>query len=656
MGRQTIPLSHRWCFALDRENIGIRDGWHKQGIPFYREVSLPHTYNIESGTETYRGVAWYEYHLDYDESLAGKRLCLQCNGIYRDADFWFNGENAGRHYGSGFTTFFITFPNTIQARKANILTIRVQNPFIFDALPQGKHFDWADDGGIFRGITLLVTDTDAIDYVQVFAEPKFADTGLLQHKADADFSALVHLYEPAGTERPLALYYEISRIAEDDTKTARPVFTSEKYRVTEGKECRLPLIQLKEVSLWHFDRPCLYQLNLYLVCNGEVCDEYAVTFGFRKLEVKGTAFVFNGERVRLAGTEWMPGSNPAYGNAEPKEYIYRILTQLKTSNCVFTRFHWQQDEALYDWCDRNGMLVQEEIPSWGQPLPPGEAEMILSKAQADEMIRSHCNHPSIISWGMANELKGQAPETSAFMRELKAYFKKIDPTRLVSYVSHTVWDGPANDATRIGDMMMVNDYCGQWLTDKDSETEIGKIFAEISEKPLVISEFGLCEPRVSGGDKRRTSDFIHKMNVYRKFPAISGIINFCLNDYRTQMGEEGTGVFRRRIHGSTDIFGEPKPSYYVVQEECTSVRIVSATLNNEKLTVKIRCAADIPSYSVEGYYLEYKGIGGKTIYTEHIPPLKPGNTASFEYACKGVAMIGIYRPNGFLVLEKEIML
>jgi beta-glucuronidase len=654
MGRQTIPLGHRWRFAIDRENIGIREGWHRGGIPGYREVTLPHTYNIESGTETYRGAAWYEYHFDGDESFAGRRLCLRCNGIYRDADFWFNGENAGRHYGSGFTAFSVELPNTIRAGKTNVLAIRVQNPFTFDALPQGRHFDWADDGGIFREITLLVTDPAAIDYVQIFAEPELAGTGALQHRADAEFSARVHLREAAEAGRPPALYYEISRIAEDGTNAARRVFKSEKYPMAEGKEYPLPAVRLKDISLWHFDRPCLYRLNLYLERGGEVCDEYAAAFGFRKLEVKGTAFVFNGETVRLAGTEWMPGSNPAYGNAEPKEYICRVLTQLKTSNCVFTRFHWQQDEALYDWCDRNGMLVQEEIPSWGRPSPPGEAEMILSKAQADEMIRSHCNHPSIISWGMANELKGQAPETGDFIRELKAYFKTIDPTRLVSYVSHTVWDGPAKDAARLGDMMMVNDYCGQWLADKDSETEIRKIFDEISEKPLVISEFGLCEPRVPGGDRRRISDFIRKMKVYRKFPAISGVINFCLNDYRTQMGEEGTGMLRRRVHGSTDIFGEPKPSYYVVREECAPVRIISVELNDDKLRLKIKCAADIPSYSVEGYFLEYGDSGGKTIHTEQIPPLKPDETASFEYAGRGLAMFRICRPNGFLVLEKEI--
>jgi hypothetical protein len=88
MGWQTILLSHRWRFSLDEGNIGIRKGWYRQGISVYRGVLLPHTYNIEGGTGTYCGVAWYEYHLDYDESLVGRRLYLQCNGIYRDADYF----------------------------------------------------------------------------------------------------------------------------------------------------------------------------------------------------------------------------------------------------------------------------------------------------------------------------------------------------------------------------------------------------------------------------------------------------------------------------------------------------------------------------------------------------------------------------------------
>lgn len=166
-------------------------------------------------------------------------------------------------------------------------------------------------------------------------------------------------------------------------------------------------------------------------------------------------FVLNGEYVRLCGTEWMPGSNPAYGNAEPKEYMISILKQLKESNCVFTRFHWQQDEAIYDWCDQNGILVQEEIPHWGKvPEEPGSQQMSVSKQHIDEMMASHYNHPSIIMWGMGNELMGQSANIWGFMLELKDYIKSIDPDRQVNYVTNTILENPSADATRIGDILM----------------------------------------------------------------------------------------------------------------------------------------------------------------------------------------------------------
>jgi hypothetical protein len=58
---------------------------------------------------------------------------------------------------------------------------------------------------------------------------------------------------------------------------------------------------------------------------------------------------------------------------------------------------------------------------------------------------------------------------------------------------------------------------------------------------------------------------------------------------------------------------------------------------------------------LKAYYLEYEGINGKTIHTEQIPLLKPGDTACFEYMDKAVTMVGIYRPNEFLAIEKGIV-
>ena len=112
----------------------------------------------------------------------------------------------------------------------------------------------------------------------------------------------------------------------------------------------------------HFDHPALYRLRLTLKKNGVIEDENETVFGFRDFHVEGNAFYLNGERVRLCGTEWMPGSDPVYGAAEPEEQMEKMLRLLKESNCVFTRFHWQQDDFILVCCDLHGLLVQVAVP------------------------------------------------------------------------------------------------------------------------------------------------------------------------------------------------------------------------------------------------------------------------------------------------------
>jgi beta-glucuronidase len=348
-----------------------------------------------------------------------------------------------------------------------------------------------------------------------------------------------------------------------------------------------------------------------------------------------------------------PGSNPEYGNAEPKEYLYQTLKQLKESNCVFTRFHWQQDEAVYDWCDRNGMLIQEEIPHWGKVNEmPEKQQMDVSKQQIDEMMASHYNHPSIIMWGMGNELYGQSLELHEFVRELKGYIKQFDAVRPINYVTNTIFNGPSKDATSIGDILMINEYIGTWHGNLDEVKELEKIIKANPNRSLVISEFGLCEPAFAGGDKARCELFKRKMKIYSKFPEISGIINFCLNDYRTQMGEEGRYQFRRRVHGSTDIFGEPKPSYYVVQDYCSPIKVEELQKNLGEITIRLSVKDTLPSYLVDGYEIFFYKCG-KVIGKRKIPPLKPGEQCQVSLG-EQANLIQIVRTNGFLVKEIEV--
>ncbi len=360
----------------------------------------------------------------------------------------------------------------------------------------------------------------------------------------------------------------------------------------------------------------MYTLTLTLSKDGIKQDRIKTAFGFREIRTRGPKLYLNGENVRLCGTEWMPGSDPTFGNAEPKEQLEKMLTILKESNCVYTRFHWQQDDWVYDWCDHHGMLVQEEVPFWGcTPDVAGPMQKAVFEQQIAEMINAHQNHPSIFAWGVGNELNSQATETIQYIKEAVATTHLLDTERFANYVSFSMYDNPSRDGTTDGDIMMINDYIGTRHGSRDPYAEWDRFTRENPDRAMTPAEFGLCEPAFAGGDARREQILREKMAQYRKYQNIVGTIYFCLNDYRTQMGEEGEGKLRRRVHGSTDLCGNPKPSYYAVKEECAPLRI-------ERVDGGIRftCANDLPSYTVKGYYI----ICGQTRID--IPTLKPDDS------------------------------
>lgn len=341
-----------------------------------------------------------------------------------------------------------------------------------------------------------------------------------------------------------------------DYRSSEEIFSCEKKIHNNKTE-----IKFSNFKVWDFDEPNLY--NLTVITNNDL---FTQRFGLRNIKVTENYIFLNNKPVYLTGCEWMPGSHPDYGMAEPHEHSVKRLKQLKASGCRFTRFHWQQDNSIYDWCDENGILVQEEIPFWGAPKKPGKKQLAIAKRQADEMVRAHFNHPSIISWGVGNELGGQYKKTHKYVKEMAAYFKSLDQTRLVNYVSNTLGfiKKGKKDATLCGDVAMWNEYLGLWHPCDDIPAKILEVNKMCRHKPLVITEFGLCEPRFSGGDERRKKILTDNVDYFNDADKIQGYVWFSLNDYRTHVGEQGEGRFKQRVHGSTDLYGNKKPSYYTL--------------------------------------------------------------------------------------------
>ncbi|MBQ9531288.1 MAG: hypothetical protein IJR70_04370 [Eubacterium sp.] len=504
------------------------------------KVTVPHTWNVDDEVMTHRGKATYETSVFIEEEYKDKCIFLQFNAVYHSAKIYINNSYVKEHSRSGFTPFKVDITDFVYFDKDNIIKVEVDNEKSDNMLPHSGDFDWADDGGIIRRVELQIREKDCIEYMHISEDI----SAIKNNTASGMLSIKTNINKP----KKICVY---------------DYMTGEK--VIESESLNIPFENLK---LWS-----CYSPNLYIVTLETDNDLLEERIGIRKIETKGEKVYLNGKELYLKGCEWMPGSHPDFGMAEPLDISIKHLKQLKAAGCVFTRFHWQQDSTLFDWCDENGLLVQEEIPYWGYPKQATPLQLDIAKQQADEMIYYHFNHPSVVCWGVGNELGAETQETINYVKDIYKYIKDKDSRRLVNYVSNTlsrVENIEKDDATLHGDIAMWNDYLGLWEPSDNIPEHMIRTCKKAEGMPLLVSEFGLCEPHFKGGDTERARILRERLEMYEKISNICGYMWFSLNDYRTHCGEEGENKLRRRVHGSTDLYANEKPSYrllYKLQKE-----------------------------------------------------------------------------------------
>lgn len=641
--RKIISLNGSWNFCVDSLSKGKSNHWETIGLPknTYRIVQVPHVWNVEKGLEKYWGDCWYEREFEVSETDLQKTVRLQFDAVYHDAVIFINGKKAGEHIGSGYNRFFIPISYFLKKGK-NTLTVLVNNDFSRNNIPFLKSYDWANDGGIYRSVSLVVTEPQAVKNIKVIGTPNgskgtAAITISFIDNSEIDFSKLKLMVT----------------ITEENQTTNKVIFNSELKGKLENNDFKT-VLNFAKINPWHFDAPNLYKLKLELFEDGNLKDGYTTVFGFRSIKVDKNRYVLNGEPIRLMGVEWMPGSNMERGMAETTADLEKNLKLMKNANCIFTRFHWQQDEAVFDWCDRNGILVQEEIPYWGGATMLNDTLLALGKNHLIEMTENHYNHPSVISWGIGNELESHNAENVNRLKILYNEAKKIDDSRLVNFVSNKLHKGKpveknyVPDSSGEFDMLMFNEYYSTWFG-KSIEiisSELDRISAEYKNKPMTISEWGLCEPAHKGGDPRRIKEMAEQLEIYGSKDYVAGAIYFCLNDYRTHMGEDFTYSYPLRVHGVCDIFSNPKPSYYALKKESSPVIIKSVEIKDGIANITLSGKNTIPSYTLNNYRIVC-GNHEVVIYK-----LKPGEEKTFKIK-KKANHFSIIRPTGFEVIKHD---
>ena len=660
------PLDGEWEFRLDPKNEGEAQGWRlptasRNG---WSTVTVPHTWQISEDSAGYLGTAWYRRRFEVPESWSGKMIRLEFEAVFHSAVVWVNGQPVGSHLRKGYTAFTLDIAAAVIPGRTNLVIVKVDNSFDQHMLPRGNSYDWTPDGGIIRPVSLLVTPKTFIEGVEVDAQPDLA-------AGNATLAIRAVVRNAGASSRKIEIGYEV---VEEDTGVV--ALRAERLSMASlGPETRdeiaLPPRRFPNPRLWHFDHPHLYRLEVTIADHGAALHSCSTTFGVRKIEVKDGGFYFNGERVWLMGVERMAGSNPLHGMAEPESWLVHDHDDLKELNCVFTRVHWQQDARVLDYCDRHGILLQEEVPTWGSATfsdmsgQPSPEIMQNGLEQLREMIRRDRNHPCIFSWGLCNEIGGQSPAAYQFAKQMYAEAKKLDPDRLRSYASNSLEETPQKDVAGLMDFIEWNEYYESWY--KGGVPEVKRNLEEIHrafpDKPIVISEYGYCACTADRpeNDLTRIRILEGHDDSFRQYPYVGGAIFFCYNDYRTHMGDKGIGVLKQRVHGVVDLYGARKTSFEALRIQASPVQSLRLERAGNSLTATLQTRRTLPCYALEGYALRW------IVYDQHdlpmeqhetpLPRLAPGQSATvalnFQQENPASIRVEAIRPTGFSAITAQ---
>ena len=683
---QSLSLNGHWQFTLDPQTKGESKDWFNAEFDrsTWRTVTVPHTWNVDAGSEDYMGTAWYSTDITLDASWQQGHTLLEFDAIYQNSKIWLNGKLVKVHNNSGWTPFDIAINNVLLLEGKNNITVQVDNSPSLAAIPLGKSFDWAADGGIIRGVRLRNLPQSYIDNIHVnsalsddFSSAQVSVKGYLS--LDDKVVVEASIYGPNGK---LIKTVQQKQTKHSLTPTTRKNALSTSLSALPTTDI---IFDIDTPELWHFDFPNLYTVKLRLLDGKTIIHQKETSFGIRKINIKDGVYVLNGEPMRLMGVEWMPGSDPRYGMAESPEHMRSVLRDLKALNSVITRFHWQQDRSVFEFMDREGMLVQEEIPAWGKDLHlPNEHTAAAQKQQSEAMINAHYNHPSIYAWGVGNEM-GHFKVIEDHVQYGHDLVKQLDPSRLSVFVNndlHEVDDAKkaATAPNRLTDFIEWNDYYESWYRNIAADgSKVNTTLDEVKpalqrfaqyypDKSVVISEYGYCQcnPRFEEGDERRIEMLKQHTELYRTSPNVAGAIFFSYNDYRTHMGDKGQGAFKQRVHGVVDLQGKHKPSWEVLRKESSPIKSLTVSKpakTGETMSTTIALTSrslknDMPAYTLNQYLLTWitydkNGLPlktGKKILPSVVPGSNHSHTLEWPVSEDVVKIaVEVFRPTGYSV-------
>lgn len=476
----------------------------------WESVSLPHTWNRlgeyrvgrTEATDNRQGTGWYRRTIDGTALDSSQRHFIEFDAVGNVADVWLNGRHIAQHAGA-FTRFRAELTLALDFTGENMLLVRADNS---DPQPGSTtaHVipllgDFFIHGGIYRPASLISVPQSHIA-LDDFGGPGVYATPQVLADGGGRVDTLIRISE-AQEAQAVHLVLVDSEGVEAATATASVAQDQREVSLT---------LSLDEPQLWEGRRaPRLYTLVATLRDGPEILDRVEQRIGFRSIAFDpDRGFFLNSERMPLRGVSRHQdylGQGWALSDEDNRRDMALIAEMGANSVRVA---HYPQAKQWFDLADEYGMVVWAEVPfvnkvSFGDATASPEL-VANARTQMTEMIRQYFNHPSIVTWGIGNEVDidlafnrlGPNADARPLLRELNALSHREDPSRS-TVIADCCEATPGEKAgylpvlTGEADLMGYNRYYGWYYGEVgDLGPHLDMLHERHPQVPLSVSEYG----------------------------------------------------------------------------------------------------------------------------------------------------------------------
>ena len=469
--RTVYNFNTKWAFSKEAIEVPsvMPEKWYW--------VTLPHTWNDidgqDGGNDLYRGTAYYAKELEKIDLPKADQYYLEFKGANSSATVYVNGKKLAHHDG-GYSTWRVNITDVLEDK--NLFVVEVDNAQNDRVYPQNADFTFY--GGLYRDVNIIAVNNSHFDLEY------YGGTGIkvTPEVIGSDAKVAVEVFVTNAKENQSLIYV---------VKDAQGNIIAEKETATSETEVTF---EIENVHLWHGKKdPYLYTAEVSLKEDTEILDSVSTRFGCRTFKIDPElGFLLNGEEYPLRGVS-RHQDRWGIGNALLPEHHEEDMDMICELGATTIRLaHYQHDQYFYDLCDERGMIIWAEIPYISTHMPNGRENTI---SQMKELIIQNYNHPSIVVWGLSNEIT-MSGESTEDLREnhiiLNDLVHEMDKTRLttIACVSMCSMDDPY---VQIPDVVSYNHYFGWYGGDTSMN---GSWFDEFHAKypniPIGCSEYG-CE-------------------------------------------------------------------------------------------------------------------------------------------------------------------